>query len=50
KPLTGRDIALQRDIRYDKHSLEDEYPYKDTTRRFQWEKVKEQIAIMENAN
>jgi len=28
--------------------LEDTYPYKDTTRHFQWEKIKERLALLEN--
>lgn len=49
KELTGEDIRLQKDIQYDQHSLEDEYPYQDTVRHFQWEKIKEQIVVIENA-
>lgn len=49
KVLTGGDILLEKNIRYDKYLLEDEYPYKDTTRHFQWEKIREQIALIENA-
>ena len=49
KELTGEDIRLEKNIRYDKYLLDDEYPYKDTTRRFQWEKIQEQIAVIENA-
>lgn len=49
KELTGEDIHLEKNIRYDKYLLEDEYPYKDTVRHFQWEKIKEQIAVIENA-
>lgn len=49
KKLTAEDIRLEKNIRYDKYLLEDEYPYKDTTRHFQWKKIQEQIALMENA-
>lgn len=28
--------------------MEDTYPYKDTTRHFQWEKIKERLALLEN--
>lgn len=48
KPLTANDIQLEKDFLYDKHTLEDSYPYKDTTREFQWEKIKEKIAYVEN--
>lgn len=49
KELTGKDIRLEKNIRYDKYLLDDEYPYKDTTRHFQWEKIQAQIAVIENA-
>lgn len=49
KLLTANDIHLTKDIQFDKYLLEDEYPYKDTMRVFQWEKIKERIAIVENA-
>ncbi|MFD2744079.1 MULTISPECIES: L,D-transpeptidase [Sphingobacterium] len=48
KPLTASDINLTKDLEYDKHTLEDEYPYKDTTRIFQWDKIKERLAEVEN--
>lgn len=49
RELTGEDIQLEKNIRYDKYLLEDEYPYKDTVRHFQWEKIQERIAVIENA-
>lgn len=49
KELTGEDIRLEKNIQFDKYLLEDEYPYKDTTRHFQWDKLQGQIAIIENA-
>lgn len=48
RPRTAADITLSKELAYDKHTLEDTYPYKDTTREFQWEKIKEQIAYVEN--
>ncbi|WP_286922797.1 L,D-transpeptidase [Proteiniphilum sp. UBA5375] len=48
RKLTGTDIRLLKDIQYDKYLLDDEYPYKDTVRHFQWEKIKEGIAHIEN--
>ena len=33
---------------YDQYTLEDTYPYKDTTRQFQWDKIKERLALLEN--
>ena len=49
KEWTAADIQLTENLEYDQYTLEDEYPYKDTVRRFQWEKVKEKIAYLENA-
>lgn len=47
-PVTAEDITLEKDLTYDKYTLEDEYPYKDTTRCFQWDKIKERLALIEN--
>lgn len=49
KILTGKDIELIKDLQFENYTLDDEYPYKDTTRQFQWEKIKEHIASIENA-
>jgi L,D-transpeptidase catalytic domain. len=49
RTLTAEDIRLQKDIQYTQYSLDDEYPYQDTVRRFQWEKIKGAIALIENA-
>ncbi|MBK5194460.1 MAG: L,D-transpeptidase [Proteiniphilum sp.] len=46
---TGADIQLKKELEYEQYTLDDEYPYKDTIRRFQWEKIKEKIAHIENA-
>lgn len=43
------DIKIVKDLKFDKYTLEDEYPYKDTTRIFQWEKIREYLAQLENA-
>jgi hypothetical protein len=49
RTFTGEDIQLQKELAYDQYTLDDEYPYKDTVRRFQWEKIREKIAHIENA-
>lgn len=41
-------IEIEKDLLYDKHTLEDTYPYKDTTREFQWEKMKERLTLLES--
>lgn len=48
KQLTPRQISVKKEFLYDKYTLEDTYPYKDTTRSFQWEKIKERLAYLEN--
>lgn len=48
KPKTAQDIEIIKELQYNKHTLEDTYPYKDTIRQFQWEKIKEKLAFIEN--
>lgn len=48
KTLTAEQIFITKDLLYDKYTLEDTYPYKDTTRQFQWDKIKERLALLEN--
>ena len=48
KELAAEDIKIEKELLYDKHTLKDIYPYKDTTRCFQWEKIKERLALLEN--
>lgn len=49
KTLTEDDIFLQKAFQYNQYTLDDEYPYQDTVRHFQWEKIKKGIAHIENA-
>lgn len=49
KIVTQEDIVLKKDLQYDQYTLEDEYPYQDTVRKFQWEKIKKEIVRVENA-
>lgn len=46
--IKPENIQLSKELLYDKYILEDTYPYKDTTRSFQWEKIKERLALLEN--
>lgn len=48
KEIRPEAIKIEKELLYDKHTLEDVYPYKDTTRCFQWDKVKERLALLEN--
>lgn len=44
---TPTGITLKKELAYDKHTLEDSYAYGDTTRSFKWEKIKEQLLLIE---
>lgn len=48
KPITADDIKLKKELKYDKYSLDDKYKYNDTFRVFQWDKIKEKLAYIEN--
>lgn len=48
KVFTADDIIIRKDLLYKKYTLEDTYPYKDTARGFQWDKIKERLASVEN--
>jgi len=48
KPKTAADIEITKELQYTKYTLEDTYPYKDTVRQFQWDKIKEKLAFVEN--
>ena len=48
KAISAEQIEIKKDLLYDKYTLEDMYPYKDTTRSFQWDKIKERLALLEN--
>lgn len=40
-------IDIEKDLLYDKHTLADDYPYKNTIRQFQWEKIRERLRLLE---
>lgn len=46
--IKAKDIIIEKDFLYDQYTLQDTYPYRDTTRQFQWEKIKQGLAILEN--
>lgn len=46
---TPDNILIFKSLLYDQHTLADVYPYRDTTREFQWEKIAEGLALLENA-
>lgn len=43
-----KEIIIEKALLYDRHTLEDTYPYKDTTRLFQWEKIKERLSWLDS--
>lgn len=48
KLLAASDITLVKELLYDKYTLEDSYPYKDTVRSFKWEVIRNCLAYIEN--
>lgn len=42
-----KEIIIEKELLYDKHTLDDIYPYKDTTRHFQWDKIRDGLAFLE---
>lgn len=48
KEITADDIVIKKVFLYDKYTLEDKYPYKDTSRVFQWDKIKKRLAFLES--
>ena len=46
-PVTPDQIVLEKKLAYDKYTLEDSYPYGKRSRSFQWEKIKENLALLE---
>ncbi len=48
EPLTAADITLREELLFDNYTLEDVYDYKDTTRSFKIEQIKEKLAFVES--
>lgn len=46
--ISANDIVIKRELQYTKYLVGDVYPYKDTTREFQLDKMKEKLALLEN--
>ncbi|MDH6309877.1 hypothetical protein M2451_002248 [Dysgonomonas sp. PFB1-18] len=47
RKVTAEEIIIEKELLYEQYTLEDKYPYKDTVRRFQWDKIKEKLAHLE---
>lgn len=41
-------IEIEKNLLYNQYTLNDTYPYKNTTRKFQWDKIKKGLAKIEN--
>lgn len=41
-------IEIEKAFLYDEHTLEDSYPYKDTIRVFQWNKIRKRLALLDS--
>ncbi len=48
KKTASEAIHIEKEFLYDLYTLADTYPYRDTIRLFQWEKIKERLAYLEN--
>ena len=46
--LKASDVILAKELLYDKYTLDDVYPYKDTVRSFKWEVMRKCLAYIEN--
>ena len=42
------DIKIKKGLLYNQHTLEDVYPYKDTTRVFQWDKIQKRLFYLDS--
>lgn len=47
-PLRREDIRIQKELQYDKYTLEDVYAYKTTSRKFQWEKIRDRLFFLDS--
>lgn len=48
KSIDPASIKIEKELLYDKYTLEDTYPYKDTTRQYQWDKIKQGLAFVDS--
>ncbi|MCL1937542.1 MAG: L,D-transpeptidase [Candidatus Azobacteroides sp.] len=45
---TPSGIQIEKNLLYDKYTLTDIYPYKDTIRLFQWDKIRERLLFLDS--
>lgn len=48
KSIDPASIKITKELHYNEHTLEDSYPYKDTTRIFQWDKIRKALAFVDS--
>ena len=48
--MAPKEIIIEKELLYDQHTLADSYPYKDTTREFQWDKIRERLTWLESTH
>lgn len=48
KSIDPTSIKITKELQYNEHTLEDSYPYKDTTRIFQWDKIRKALAFVDS--
>ncbi len=44
--IAMKEVIIEKELLYDKYTLPDVYPYRDTIRSFQWEKIHNYLTIM----
>lgn len=42
------EIVIRKELLYDQHTLADSYPYKDTIREFQWDKIRSRLTLLDS--
>lgn len=43
-----KEVEIEKELIFDTHTLADTYPYKDTTRIFQWDKIRGKLELVES--
>jgi lipoprotein-anchoring transpeptidase ErfK/SrfK len=46
--FTLADVVIEKELIYDQHTLADTFPYKDGTRRFQFDKMRERLFMLDS--
>ena len=48
RPLSRRDVKVDRQLLYDRYTLNDNYEYQDEKRSFKWKQIRQTLAEIEN--